>query len=105
DSSRLCDGGTHGYFIVANHGHTVCHTSPFFGEIPTLNKMVHHAWTAAHSAELYGINDWGAGYFSVSDKGEILVTAQGESGPLKISMLDLVKDIKERGMDMPVLVR
>ena len=67
--------------------------------------MVHHAWTAAHSAELYGINDWGAGYFSVSDKGEILVTAQGESGPLKISMLDLVKDIKERGMDMPVLVR
>lgn len=79
--------------------------STLSGDIPTLNKMVHHAWTAAHSAELYGINDWGAGYFSVSDKGEILVTAEGESGPLQISMHDLVKDIKERGMDMPVLVR
>ena len=70
-----------------------------------MNKIVHHAWTAAHSAELYGINDWGAGYFSVNEKGEVVITAEGEKGPLRVSMLDLVKEIKERGMDMPVLVR
>lgn len=70
-----------------------------------MNKIVHHTWTASHSAELYGINDWGAGYFGVSDKGEVNVTAEVNDKLVQISMLNLVKDIKERGMDMPVLVR
>ncbi len=70
-----------------------------------MNKIVHHSWTPSHSAELYGINDWGAGYFSVSDKGEVLVTADNGKGPLQVSVIDLVRDIKDRGMDMPVLVR
>lgn len=70
-----------------------------------MNKIVHRTWTPSHSAELYGINDWGAGYFGVSEKGEVNVTVDVGNSQLKISMLDLVKDIKERGMDMPVLVR
>jgi arginine decarboxylase len=70
-----------------------------------LKKIAQHAWTTEQSADLYGINDWGAGYFSVGDQGEVMITAQGEKGPLSVSMLDLVKEIKQRGMDMPVLVR
>lgn len=71
-----------------------------------MKKLSNHAWTAAHSAELYGINNWGAGYFGVSDNGEVSITAQGTDGKLSsVSMLGLVKEIKERGMDMPVLIR
>jgi arginine decarboxylase len=62
-------------------------------------------WTAAQSADIYGINDWGAGYFSVRDNGEVVITAQGENGQVSLSILDLVNEMKERGMDMPVLVR
>jgi arginine decarboxylase len=70
-----------------------------------LNKLVHHAWTAAHSADLYGVNDWGAGYFGVSAKGDITVKAHDLKDDSCVSLLDIVKEIRERGMDTPVLVR
>lgn len=70
-----------------------------------MNKPVNHSWTPKHSAELYGINDWGAGYFSTSKKGEITVTTETDNGSVAVSLLDIVNDIKDRGMDMPVLVR
>jgi arginine decarboxylase len=70
-----------------------------------LNKLVHHAWTAAHSADLYGVNDWGAGYFGVSAKGDITVTAHDLKDDSSVSLLDIVNEIRARGMDTPVLVR
>lgn len=70
-----------------------------------MNKLVHHAWTAAHSADLYGVNDWGAGYFGVSAKGDITVTAHDLKDDSSVSLLDIVNEIRARGMDTPVLVR
>ncbi len=70
-----------------------------------MNKIVHHAWTPTHSAELYGINEWGAGYFSVSDSGEISVTAGVGDQPKHVSLLSIVNEMKARGINMPALVR
>jgi arginine decarboxylase len=70
-----------------------------------LNKTVDDGWTHINSAELYGINDWGAGYFGISDKGEITVAADSKIGPSNASLLNIINDVRERGMDMPVLVR
>jgi arginine decarboxylase len=71
-----------------------------------LKKLASHAWSADFSADLYGINNWGAGYFGVSEKGEVTVTTKATDGsPIQVSMIDLVTEIKERGMDMPVLLR
>lgn len=70
-----------------------------------MNKIVHHSWTAAHSAELYGVNDWGVGYFGVNDKGEIVVSAPKSGKTVEVPLLGIVSDIGERGMNMPVLVR
>ncbi len=70
-----------------------------------MNKSVDDGWSVTNSAELYGINDWGAGYFGVSDKGEITVAADNKIGPSNASLVDIVNDVRERGMDMPVLVR
>ena len=71
-----------------------------------MKKLASHAWSADFYADLYGINNWGAGYFGVSEKGEVTVTTKATDGsPIKVSMIDLVTEIKERGMDMPVLLR
>lgn len=70
-----------------------------------MNKIQHHTWTTAHSAELYGINDWGAGYFSISQQGEVDISIETTKGPVQTSLMNLVRSIKERGMDMPVLIR
>lgn len=61
-------------------------------------------WTKEKSEELYGIKNWGAGYFSISDKGEVVVNPfkNQSSG---VSIMDIISGVRERGMDMPVLLR
>jgi arginine decarboxylase len=38
-------------------------------------------WNAEKSAELYGINNWGNGYFRVNQNGNVFVTPTGPQGP------------------------
>ena len=61
-------------------------------------------WTKEKSEELYGIKNWGAGYFSISDKGEVLVNPYKDNGSA-ISLMDIISGVLERGLDMPVLLR
>ena len=62
-------------------------------------------WSVRDSVDLYGINDWGAGYFTINQNGEVAVTPFREPGSPAVSLMDIVKGVKERGMDMPVLLR
>lgn len=62
-------------------------------------------WTTEESASLYGINNWGAGFFRINEQGEVAVTPTGEPNGPVVSLMDIVDGIKERGMEMPVLVR
>ncbi len=59
-------------------------------------------WTTENSEELYGVKNWGSGYFCVSDDGEILVTP-GNGNKNAVSLMNIVASIKERGLDMPVV--
>lgn len=61
-------------------------------------------WTTEKSEELYGVKNWGNGYFCVSDNGEVLVTP-GNGNKNAVSLMDIVSSIKERDLDMPVLLR
>ncbi len=61
-------------------------------------------WTSEKSEELYGVKNWGSGYFDVSDDGEIIVTP-GNGNKSAVSLMDIVASIKERGLDMPILLR
>ena len=63
-------------------------------------------WTVADSAELYAIDAWADGLFSISSDGEITVTlknSQGDSVP--VSVLDILRSVKDRGKNCPVLLR
>jgi arginine decarboxylase len=62
-------------------------------------------WTKEKSEELYGIKNWGAGYFSISDKGEVLVNPYKDNDLAAISIMDIISGVCERGLDMPVLLR
>ncbi|QSX08846.1 biosynthetic arginine decarboxylase [Alkalibacter rhizosphaerae] len=62
-------------------------------------------WTKEKSEELYGIKNWGAGYFSISDNGEVLVNPYRNNKESSISFMDMISGIRERGLDMPVLLR
>jgi arginine decarboxylase len=61
-------------------------------------------WTVRDSLELYNVANWGAGFFTVNDKGHVEVRPRGEQGP-GIDLLDLVQDLHQRGLRAPLLVR
>ena len=60
-------------------------------------------WRVEDSIELYGIRNWGAGFFTVSDEGDVVVCPQGPKGP-QISIPEIISGLRERGYDMPVLL-
>ncbi|HTM46164.1 MAG TPA: biosynthetic arginine decarboxylase, partial [Polyangiaceae bacterium] len=62
------------------------------------------SWTSADSAKLYQVPGWGDPYFSVNEKGRVVVRpnpAQENS----IDLHDLVVDMKARGLNLPLLIR
>ncbi len=62
-------------------------------------------WTIEDSADLYGIRNWGAGYFDVNQDGDVVVKPQHRNSCSAISLKKVISGIRERGMDMPVLLR
>ena len=62
-------------------------------------------WNREKSEELYGIRNWGADYFSISESGDVLVNPYKDSQFSGIRIMDIISGVKERGMDMPVLLR
>ncbi|WP_346838584.1 biosynthetic arginine decarboxylase [Microbulbifer sp. SAOS-129_SWC] len=63
-------------------------------------------WTCEDSAELYGIRNWGAGYFDCNDAGEITVRIENSAGESRsVSLMDIAEGATERGLGMPLLLR
>jgi len=62
-------------------------------------------WSAADSAELYGINAWGAGYYSISDSGEAQVTVNTGDADTTVSLMDIVAGMRARNLEMPAVLR
>jgi arginine decarboxylase len=62
-------------------------------------------WSIEDSAEMYGIRDWGNGYFNISAKGEVVVNLRDGTKTKPVSLADIVRGMKERGMQLPVLIR
>ena len=61
-------------------------------------------WTPAKSAALYQVNGWGVPYFSVNERGRMVVTPDPDRNA-SIELHELTQGVKERGIDLPVLIR
>lgn len=62
-------------------------------------------WNIEKSADLYGLNDWGGGYFRLGDNGDLMVMPSPGEVKNAVSIPEIVEGIKARGLDMPVLLR
>jgi len=68
-----------------------------------LNSSSQARWTLADALETYAIRAWGAGYFSLNERGNVCVNpgANGASLDLK----ELVDEVRRRGIGLPLLIR
>ncbi|VFQ46576.1 biosynthetic arginine decarboxylase [Desulfoluna butyratoxydans] len=62
-------------------------------------------WTIEDSADVYGIRNWGSGYFDISEDGQVEVIPDPNAPDKKIRVLDVISGIRARGREMPVLLR
>ncbi len=61
-------------------------------------------WTVADAGELYEIDRWGKGYFSIDKSGHVLVHPTKEPAQ-SIDLKQLVDHLQLRGIGLPILVR
>lgn len=61
-------------------------------------------WSPEMSAESYGINNWGNGYYRINQNGNISVTPMGANGP-SVDLHELTQDLLDRGIRVPIMIR
>lgn len=66
--------------------------------------FLHGRWTIDDSARLYGLPDWGKGYFGVNAQGHMVVRPRKQAGG-EVDLHELVSGLAERGIYTPVLIR
>ncbi len=61
-------------------------------------------WTTEDSLELYNVEGWGIGYFSINQKGHVTVhpTKDTERG---LDLFELAMDLEAQGVGLPLLLR
>jgi arginine decarboxylase len=62
-------------------------------------------WTSAQAEELYGIRNWGAGYFDIAPDGALRVRPGGANDAVVLRLPDIVRGVHERGLTTPLLLR
>ena len=65
-------------------------------------KLTTKRWTLADSSELYGIETWGREFCSINERGHLAVGPKVEE---RIDLKDLVDEVAERGIALPLLIR
>ncbi len=60
-------------------------------------------WRIEDSAELYNINGWGRQYFSINDRGHVVVTPR--EGYASVDLKEVMDELQVRDITAPVLLR
>jgi len=63
-----------------------------------------NSWSVEKSSALYGINNWGNGYFRTNNNGNVTVTPKGEKGP-SVDLYELTQELQDRGIRVPIMIR
>jgi len=61
-------------------------------------------WSIEKAARVYGIKNWGGGYFSVNDDGHVAVHPTQDPN-LSIDLKKLVDELRDRDIQVPLLIR
>ncbi len=63
-----------------------------------------HPWSVEDSAKLFGIHNWGSGYFTVNQAGHLVVMPERDP-KRQIDLCEVVEGLREREISTPVIIR
>ncbi len=63
------------------------------------------AWGPEDAAELYRMDTWSDGFFTVNEHGQVVVQPLDDDRELRITIMDVVTEAREQGLALPLLVR
>ena len=63
-----------------------------------------NAWKIEQSLDLYQVEAWGKGYFSINDAGHVVIRPSMDSAR-EIDLYDVVQGLKARDLHTPVVIR
>ncbi|MGD9848913.1 MAG: biosynthetic arginine decarboxylase [Desulfuromonas sp.] len=69
-----------------------------------MNSTAASTWTLADSAALYGLEQWGRGFFGLNSAGEVVLKLP-TAPALEVSLMDILAGLRQRGHDLPLLLR
>ena len=74
--------------------------------IPNLEMTAKNGatWSVQDALGLYNIENWGADYFSVNEKGAVTVAPLQSKGAT-IAVMEVLDEALRRGMGLPILIR
>jgi arginine decarboxylase len=72
---------------------------------PNILNTDEQNWTVDHSANLYGIKNWGCDFFDISAQGNVEVKVCHQQKTTSVAVIDIIKGMKERGLEMPAILR
>lgn len=73
--------------------------------LPKKTDLSNNTWSAKHSAELYGVHNWGLDYFDVSAAGNVEVRVPQQEHTVPVALIDVIEGMRERGLEMPAILR
>jgi len=72
--------------------------------IPAKILPLNHAWKMEESLDLYQVEAWGKGYFSINEQGHVVVRPSMDAAR-EIDLYDVVQGLKARDLHTPVVIR
>lgn len=61
------------------------------------------SWNTTKSAEMFGIGNWGEGYFDINAKGNVVV--RPSKNGKELDLFEFVSSMIQRGIEVPLLIR
>ncbi len=61
-------------------------------------------WAVSDSSALYGLEQWGDGYFSINKHGNVTVHPKGSANQ-GLDLLDLIEELEGRNLKLPLIIR
>ncbi|MEP6886482.1 MAG: arginine decarboxylase, partial [Gammaproteobacteria bacterium] len=65
---------------------------------------VNLAWKIEQSLDLYQVEAWGKGYFSINEQGHVVIRPSMDPAR-EIDLVDVVQGLKARDLHTPVVIR